>query len=337
MVELNEESAMPQHSRIRLKISHLFYLMAFLAAGLASFGPYNIPFSLVVILVWYVWLIRRWFHPQIAFGISCLILYGLWLLVIPSVGAPYSYQQRMHCMNNMRQLILACHNYESAKKSLPPAVIEDNEGNPMHSWRVLILPYIDEQDLYDQYDFDEPWDGPNNSELATKIPAIYQCKLAKLGPTETTYKFVSDPDAIFDGTREPMFGDIPDGSSNTIAIVEDGSKPINWMKPEDVSIDEAITALTKVNKAHGHAIDGMFETTYFGATVALADGSGMFIRHGVNREELRKALMANDGQIPDLDGSGPASTESKPGAYISTALYLILLGLPFWFLRKTFK
>ncbi len=78
-------------------------------------------------------------------------------------------------MHNIRDLSMALHYYHAQHGSFPPAYIADENGNPMHSWRVLILPYIEERDLYDQYDFDEPWDGPNNSLLHDKVVDLFNC------------------------------------------------------------------------------------------------------------------------------------------------------------------
>lgn len=80
------------------------------------------------------------------------------------------------CMSQFRNVSFALQAYATDNQGrLPPAYIADEHGQPMHSWRVLLLPYLDQQALYDQYRFDEPWNGPNNSKLAKFIPEVYQC------------------------------------------------------------------------------------------------------------------------------------------------------------------
>src|SRR4029077_12783364 len=124
--------------------------------------------------------------------------------------------------NNLKQIGLALFNYESANGAFPPAYIADASGKPMHSWRVLILPYIDQAPLYDQYKFDEPWDGPNNSRLLSQMPPVYACPShANTGAkSNTAYAAVFGEHCIFRGDNPVRIGEIIDGASNTLMIVE---------------------------------------------------------------------------------------------------------------------
>ena len=81
-------------------------------------------------------------------------------LLLPAVQASREAARRAQCANNLKQIGLAFHNYHDAHKTFPPAYIPDKDGKPMHSWRVLILPYLEQQALYKRYNFDEPWDSP---------------------------------------------------------------------------------------------------------------------------------------------------------------------------------
>ena len=151
---------------------YLFYGITLVAAGLAVMGLASIGVSLVVMTFWVIA-----YQCKISReNMGCLVLILLALcvlagLLMPSVQQVRESSLRMACLNNMRQMILAIHNYESANGVLPLACVTDKDGNPMHSWRVLILPFVDENALYAMYDFDEPWDGPNNSKLAAQCPA----------------------------------------------------------------------------------------------------------------------------------------------------------------------
>ena len=77
----------------------------------------------------------------------------------------------MQCSNSLKNISLALQNYHDTYRTFPAAYVPDKDGEPMHSWRVLILPYIEERNLYDKYDFTEPWDGPNNSKLLADMPS----------------------------------------------------------------------------------------------------------------------------------------------------------------------
>ena len=107
---------------------------------------------------------KKW--PILEAVIVVVVLFVLLGMLLPTTGYPRHLARRDCCRNNVKEIALAIHNYESANGHLPPAYIADENGNPMHSWRVLILPYIEgQQALFDRYDMDEPWDGPNNSKL----------------------------------------------------------------------------------------------------------------------------------------------------------------------------
>src|SRR5579863_9248252 len=96
-------------------------------------------------------------------------------LLIPATQQAREAARRSQCKNNLKQIGLALHNYHDAFGSFPPAFVADANGKPMHSWRVLILPYLDQLPLYKEYNFSEPWDGPNNSRLLNRMPPAFSC------------------------------------------------------------------------------------------------------------------------------------------------------------------
>jgi hypothetical protein len=104
---------------------------------------------------------------------ACFILLFFACIVLPTGYDRGASSERIQCLNNIKNINLALLNYADQNGHFPPPYIADENGKPMHSWRVLILPLIDERALYDQYNFDEPWDGPDNSKLADKMPAVF--------------------------------------------------------------------------------------------------------------------------------------------------------------------
>src|SRR5262249_16289055 len=127
--------------------------------------------------------------------------------------------------------------YHSLYNAFPPAYIADENGKPMHSWRVLILPFIEQSTVYNQYDFREPWDGPNNIKLLNSMPNNLACPSRFPSPTNlTTYVAVTGPGTIFpDGSRTEI-KDITDGTSNTLMIVEVANTDIPWTAPWDLDV-----------------------------------------------------------------------------------------------------
>ncbi|HUT95522.1 MAG TPA: DUF1559 domain-containing protein [Thermoguttaceae bacterium] len=204
----------------------------------------------------------------------------------------------MHnCSNNLKQIGLAMHNYHDTYKCFPAAVLTDENGQPMWSWRVAILPFVKQAPLHDQYDFSEPWDGPNNRALhGISIPE-YRCPDHTAGrATETSYVMVVGKGTIGGEPNETVkIADIRDGTSNTIMAIEVGTSGIHWMEPRDVTVEEAVTFLTDPAASP-------FEQVHVGgANVLLADGSVRFVGESTDPETLRALLTRDDGQAVSLD------------------------------------
>ena len=160
-------------------------------------------------------------------------------LLQPLMQPPSDTAQRMICFNRLKGINLAIHNYTQMYKCLPPAFIADKDGKPMHSWRVLILPFMEEQKLYSQYRFDEPWNGPLNSTLADKMPSVYHCPTDRTArPSKTSYAMIVGPHAISEGPTARKFNKITDGLSNTIIVAECAGVGINWLEPRDLNTEE---------------------------------------------------------------------------------------------------
>jgi hypothetical protein len=171
--------------------------------------------------------------------------------------------------NNLKQIGLAMHHFHSAYNQFPPAVIYGPDGKPWHSWRVLILPYVEQHPLYQQYRFDEPWDGPNNRQLLEKMPAVYRDPIYKdAGDPFTHYAAATGPGTAFpidkripsqpprrdrpaDTPADLLLGatriyEMRDGTSNTLLVGSVGpERKIPWMKPEDVVVDENFPGIGK--------------------------------------------------------------------------------------------
>ena len=146
--------------------------------------------------------------------------------------------QRTECANHLRQIALALHDYHQVYGCLPPAHVDGPGGKPMHSWRVLILPFLHYEKLYQQYDFAEPWNGPKNSLLAKRIPHEYRCPAAQEANSwATSYVAVVGPATAWPGSKCVRFQDIKDGTSDTILLVEVADATIPWMEPRDMRFE----------------------------------------------------------------------------------------------------
>ncbi len=156
-------------------------------------------------------------------------------LLLPAVQAAREAARRMQCSNNLRQIGLALHNYEATYKSLPPAYTVDANGQKLHSWRTLILPFIEQKALYDQIDLSKPWNDPVNAPFSKMAIQAYECPSSNLAPGNTTYQVVVDPASCFPGATSLTFRQIRDGTSNTVAVVESSpADAVPWMEPKDL-------------------------------------------------------------------------------------------------------
>ena len=154
----------------------------------------------------------------------------------------------VRCVKNLSQIGLALQNYEWDHGSLPPAFMVDKTGRPTVSWRVLILPYLDRDDLYRQIKLDEPWDSQHNLPLACLMPDIYRCPAdtdAKGG--ETSYVAVAGSETLWPGAKGRRLPGTETPSS-TILLVEVAHSGISWMEPRDLPFAVAAEGVNNVGK-----------------------------------------------------------------------------------------
>lgn len=141
------------------------------------------------------------------------------------------------CQSRLNQLQLALMNYESGHGHFPPAYIADKDGKPMHSWRVLILPYIEEEALYKEYDFNEPWNGPHNAKLADKMPRIFHMPSEPPSTSVTNIVAITGPGTAFPGPKTTRKAEFTDGLDRTILLAETADSNINWLEPRDLQVE----------------------------------------------------------------------------------------------------
>jgi hypothetical protein len=195
--------------------------------------------------------------------------------------------KRTQSVLNLKQIGIAMHNYHDVHKTFPPAAKCDPNGKPLLSWRVLILPYLDQQSLFQQFHLDEPWDSPHNKALIGKMPAVYRSPLSKLADrTRTNYLLPVGPAAAFAGPKCIQFKEVRDGTSNTVMTLEaDDSHAVVWTKPDDLSFDP---------KDPLKGLGGLMED---GFHAGIMDGSVRYVSKTIS-PDLFKALVTPDGGEP---------------------------------------
>lgn len=212
-------------------------------------------------------------------------------LLLPAVQAAREAARRTQCTNNLKQIALAFHNYHDVYGTFPPAYIPDEDGQPMHSWRVLILPFLESQHIYNQYNFSEPWNSPNNLAVTRQPVPAYSCPSSPAngpGGTETSYMVITGPNTVFDAGKACRISDILDGTSNTIMVVEVAGTGVNWGEPKDL---DASTLTYPLGTSGGSTPDSYHPG---GLNAALCDGSVRFIADTVS-PQVFNALITKAG------------------------------------------
>lgn len=192
--------------------------------------------------------------------------------------------QKQRSMNNVKQIAIAFFNYHDAYTHLPEPAIKSEDGKPLLSWRVAILPFIGEYQLFEKFKLDEPWDSEHNKKLLSSMPKLYEPVRGKgKGGDETYYRVFSGGGALFDPTLKTTFDMVTDGLSNTIMVVEAGES-VPWTKPEEIEYDPK-----KKVPDLGGLFDGQF---YF----AMGDGSVRSFNKGKKDAVLHKLITRSGGE-----------------------------------------
>jgi prepilin-type processing-associated H-X9-DG protein len=204
-------------------------------------------------------------------------------------------QSRKQCANKMRQMVITILNYLDVYEKFPPAFSVDDNGKPLHSWRVMLLPFLGEVKLYESIRLNEPWDSEHNKQFHNKMPNAFKCPTCKIGNTQsdTVFCMVTGKEAFgkTDG-KGITFRNIKDGASNTVCIVE-RKTPVCWMSPEDVTFENAIKGVNKSPEGIGSDHDR-------GTNVAFIDGSIQFLPQDTKPEIIKALLTTEGGEVINI-------------------------------------
>lgn len=179
------------------------------------------------------------------------------------------------------------HTYQDVHGRFPPAVVYGEDGRPLYSWRVLLLPYLEQEALYSEFKLDQPWDSEHNRLLLARMPSVYAApgsKARRIPPDHTFCHVFVGKGAAFEGTRGMRLADdFPDGTSNTFLIVEAG-EPVPWTKPEEL----LYAAEQPLPRLEGPFKDGF--------RAAFADGHVRFIERQTSEALIRGLITRNGGE-----------------------------------------
>jgi uncharacterized protein DUF1559 len=295
----------PQQERFRFSVVHLMGLVLIIGIVLGTLRllvtvesvPARVLAVTMATLVVLVLIFRiasqamTWIQIGVSTGIVALL--ASWLF--PAFYFSLVSARTVGCRNNLKQIGIAMHNYHDEHGCFPPAYIADAGGKPIHSWRVLLLPYLEQDGLYRKYRFDEPWDGPNNRKLHAAIVDTYSCpeqraRSSRAAATETSYVVVVGPQTAFPGDRCVSLSQIRDGPAYTLTVVEIKDSGVHWMEPRDLHVTQMNPRINPprgqgISSHHGH-----------GAHAVTADGAVRYLTDDLSPSELTGLFTINGGE-----------------------------------------
>lgn len=202
---------------------------------------------------------------------------------------PATEKERDEVKKKLEQLGIAFHAHHDAIGHFPGDILDAKTKKPLLSWRVELLPYLEEEMLWKQFKLDEPWDSKHNKPLIEKMPKAFAPTRAKAKPGETFYRgFVgagADAPGVFLPEGKANFATITDGSSNTIGVIDAG-EPVVWTKPD--------TDLDADPKKDLPKLGGMTDGEFY---CLMMDGSVKAVKRDFDAKQLRIAVGRNDGFI----------------------------------------
>lgn len=207
-------------------------------------------------------------------------------LLLPAVQQAREAARRTQSTNILKQIGLAFHNYHDVYTHFPARASIDENGKPLLSWRVHILPFIEQNALYQKFKLDEPWDSEHNKQLISEMPQFYMNPSLNLEPGKTTYLVPVGQGTVFEANEGLKIRELTDGTSNTIMAVEaDADQAVIWTKPDDLKYDPS------------KPLNGLGNIRPGGFNVLFCDGSVRLISPAVS-EEILKALFTYSGGEP---------------------------------------
>ncbi len=196
--------------------------------------------------------------------------------------------QRVQAMNNLKQLGLAMHNYHDVNGRFPARASQDKQGKPLLSWRVQLLPFVEQGQLYREFHLDEPWDSAHNKKLIARMPRLFASpgnpKLAAEG--KTTYLAPTGANTMFPDLKGLKVGDVTDGTSNTIFLVDAADdQAVIWTKPDDLKVDPK-EPLKGLGFKYGETVPTLF-----------VDGSVHALKKTIDKDTLRGLFTPDGGEV----------------------------------------
>jgi prepilin-type processing-associated H-X9-DG protein len=289
---------------MQFRLSTLFLVFFNVAASLALFGVWGILVSVTILLA--ALSINHAKNLGIGiFGALTIVFFGLVCtgLLTPQRATAPEAVRRMRCMNNLTQIGQALHNYYKANEHFPKPYSVDQEGKPLMSWRIEILPMMGNvaisnsySNIYNSLKKDEPWNSPENAKLLNQVsikefvcPSAYRNKKDYF---TTNYIAVIGPGTAWNEDKPVKLSDLPYGGSHTVMVIEVVNSGVNWAEPRDLTVEDA---LERMKTAEGLRISAGHPSI---VNVLFADGSVKCCRKTISISGWKKLFA---GDVKNID------------------------------------
>jgi prepilin-type processing-associated H-X9-DG protein len=243
--------------------------------------------------------------PMITFilGIIALIAVSLTIVILiaaPTIKSARDAARNRRCEENLRRIAVAMEAYHSRHGKYPPQYTVDEKGQPMHSWRVLILPFLgpEEQQIFGNFDLSEPWNSPTNTSAATEMPAVFGCPAdPEARDGVTSYMLIAGQGFLFDKNKQTTRDELArgDGASQTIMVAEVVESGVPWAQPIDIDVRQLAQGINS-----GIAGTCGSDHPQGGMHVLFADGSIKFMPDSVTPRELQDLCTISGGEIVQI-------------------------------------
>lgn len=209
-------------------------------------------------------------------------------LLLPAVSAARSAARDMQTSNNLKQVGLAIHNYHSVYRQLPAAAGTDAAGNPIWSWRVALLPFVEQNVTWEQWQKDQAWNSQANLPLCLPLPFAYANPKEADPSSDQTHVFaIRHPQSMMSGESTLTFDSVTDGLSNTMLAVYLPWRTTSWAAPEDISLAELQAEFAKATPAE---------------TIQVLFGDGAVLRFSdpLDAETIEAMVTRDGGELVNL-------------------------------------
>lgn len=336
-------------ARFQFRLTHLFYAVTVLGVSMATFEafPYGLFFGIWAVVAWASVLAEQRPPTRVELAVILVVSAILIALMVPAVGEVPQTSAGRECRTKLAQIGIALQNYHQRYGSYPPAFVAAADGTPQHSWRVLLLPFLGEQTLYEAYDFRQPWDSPHNRQLGDKMPDVYRCEgddRQTRRQARTPFQAVLGPHAAWNGAAPRRQADFTESLNETLVVLETDPLDVPWLEPRDLTVAEALHLLTTADpqSVGGHRRQDFFSSRYYGRSWLRADGGTGSVGYALEEGRATELLSIDSRSYRRYRSHGLRGTyfpdpRHAYGRWIRLALFVGLILLPLPWARKAWR